>query len=611
MDIFVCTADPKMEPPTMVISTVLSAMSYNYPWKLSVNVSEMAVRSSLSMLSLRPLFSPSIGFPFAKGSMLNQEHRRPILHNTLLPKIANLLRNCWLLRDTSSVDDEGSRLPTLVYMSREKRPNWPHNFKAGALNALIRVSSEVTNAPFILNLDCDMYSSNADTIQETLCFFLDEKQGDEVAFVQLPQFYDNITENDIYGNAYYVANVIELAGGGGYGAAIYCGTACFHRRESISGEKYSKGARVQLNTRPKKNEGKSVVDLEESSKVLASCSYEKGTQWGIEVNHRSLLPFQFPSLTAFSKFSVPNGVMLFLEPVQMGLVYGCPVEDVVTGLAIQCRGWKSLYYEPERVAFLGVAPTTLELCLVQHKRWSEGLSQTFLSEYCPFTYGHGRINLGAQMAYCIYLLWAPFSLPTLYYVIVPSLCLLKGISLFPEMSSPWFVPFAYVFVAKNVFSVFEAMSCGSTLKAWWNLQRMWLFQRTTSYFIALLDIFKRKLGLNETTFILTDKVVKEDASKRYKQEIMEFGSSNIMFTILATLALLNLFTFVGGIMKTLMNFKALEQLILQIVLCGIIVLINLPVYQALFIRNDNGCIPSSVMFKSVVLASVLCLLPIY
>ncbi|GMN59099.1 hypothetical protein TIFTF001_028194 [Ficus carica] len=41
MDIFVCTADPKMEPPTMVISTVLSAMSYNYPpEKLSVYVSD-------------------------------------------------------------------------------------------------------------------------------------------------------------------------------------------------------------------------------------------------------------------------------------------------------------------------------------------------------------------------------------------------------------------------------------------------------------------------------------------------------------------------------------------------------------------------------------------
>ena len=73
----------------------------------------------------------------------------------------------------------------------------------------IRVSSEITNAPFILNLDCDMYSNNADTIQEALCFFLDAKQGDQVAFVQVPQFYDNVTENDIYGNAYYVANVVN------------------------------------------------------------------------------------------------------------------------------------------------------------------------------------------------------------------------------------------------------------------------------------------------------------------------------------------------------------------------------------------------------------------
>ena len=41
VDIFVCTADPVMEPPTLVINTVLSAMSYNYPpEKLSVYLSD-------------------------------------------------------------------------------------------------------------------------------------------------------------------------------------------------------------------------------------------------------------------------------------------------------------------------------------------------------------------------------------------------------------------------------------------------------------------------------------------------------------------------------------------------------------------------------------------
>ena len=35
------------------------------------------------------------------------------------------------------MDVEGSKLPTLVYLAREKRPEHPHNFKAGAMNALV------------------------------------------------------------------------------------------------------------------------------------------------------------------------------------------------------------------------------------------------------------------------------------------------------------------------------------------------------------------------------------------------------------------------------------------------------------------------------------------
>lgn len=41
MDIFVCTADPTIEPPMMVINTVLSVMAYDYPpEKLSVYLSD-------------------------------------------------------------------------------------------------------------------------------------------------------------------------------------------------------------------------------------------------------------------------------------------------------------------------------------------------------------------------------------------------------------------------------------------------------------------------------------------------------------------------------------------------------------------------------------------
>lgn len=41
VDIFVCTADPKLEPPLLVINTVLSVMAYDYPpEKLSVYLSD-------------------------------------------------------------------------------------------------------------------------------------------------------------------------------------------------------------------------------------------------------------------------------------------------------------------------------------------------------------------------------------------------------------------------------------------------------------------------------------------------------------------------------------------------------------------------------------------
>lgn len=41
VDIFVCTADPEIEPPMMVINTVLSVMAYDYPAeKISVYLSD-------------------------------------------------------------------------------------------------------------------------------------------------------------------------------------------------------------------------------------------------------------------------------------------------------------------------------------------------------------------------------------------------------------------------------------------------------------------------------------------------------------------------------------------------------------------------------------------
>ncbi|KAG2682609.1 hypothetical protein I3760_11G199000 [Carya illinoinensis] len=666
VDILVCTADPKMEPPTMVINTVLSAMSYNYPpEKLSVYLSDDG-GSELTFYALLEASAFSKHWiPFCKkfrvepmspaayfskhSAASNSQHDLSInigpewlavkkLYEEMKNRIDSIVETGMIPkkirdqhkgfsewnsnatkqdhqsivqimidgRDKNAVDIDGGRLPMVVYMAREKRPQWPHNFKAGALNALLRVSAKISNAPFILNLDCDMYANDADAVREALCFFMDEGKGKEIAFVQHPQNYDNITKNDIYSTSSSVANKFELPGIGGYEAALYCGTVCFHRRESLCGKVCSKDYRGEWNsTEGEKKSDKTVNELEEASKVLANCSHEKDTQWG----------------------------------KKMGLIYGCPVEDIVTGLTIQCRGWKSLYYNPDKKAFLGVAPATLDTALIQQKRWSEGMFQIFFSKYCPFIYGRGKIKLGAQMGYCMYLLWAPISLPALYYVIVPPLCLLRGIPLFPQVylslpfysyardicilclkcmskkqvKSLWFLPFAYVFLARNTCSIAEALCSGDTLKAWWNSQRIWVIRRTTSYFFAFIDTMTGTLGLSQTTFALTDKVMTEDVSKRYAQEIIEFGSSSVMFTVMATLAMLNLFSLIGCIAKAIMDleyFKSLDQLIVQIILVVLLVMLNIPVYQALFTRRDKGRIPSSVLFNSILLASLACLVPI-
>ncbi|KAJ6301786.1 hypothetical protein OIU77_015995 [Salix suchowensis] len=427
----------------------------------------------------------------------------------------------------------------------------------------------------ILNLDCDMYSNDPLTVRDALCFFLDEEKSQDIAFVQFPQCFANVTKNDPYGSFLRVITNVEFHGTDGCGGPLYIGTGCFHRRDTLCGREFNQDSKIDWKKHDDHRRQQSVHELEAEAKTLASCTFEQNTQWGNE----------------------------------MGLKYGCPVEDVITGLSIQCKGWKSAYLNPERKAFLGLAPSTLPQVLVQHKRWSEGDFQILLSQYSPAWYAHGRISLGLQLGYCCYCLWAPNCLATLYYSIIPSLCLLKGISLFPQVSSPWFLPFAYVIFGKYISSLVEFIRADGTVLGWWNEQRIWLYKRTSSYLFATTDTILKKLGFGDTAFAITDKVADEDVSERYEKEMMEFGSASPMFVVLSTLAMLNLFCLVGVVKKVIMNesFARLYQTMpLQILLCGVLVLVNFPLYQGLLLRKDRGRMPTSVTLKSSAVALLVC-----
>ncbi|KAL5803841.1 hypothetical protein ACOSQ3_030641 [Xanthoceras sorbifolium] len=638
VDIFVCTADPQMEPPIMVINTVLSVMSYDYPpEKLSVylsddagseltfyalmeashfskhwipfsrkfNVEPRSPAAYFDSISEDSLGDHSLSEDQVAAKKLYEEMENRIQAATNLGRISEEIKmkhkgfSQWdayssrhdhdtilqiLIdgKDPLANDIEGCALPTLVYLAREKRPQHPHNFKAGALNSLIRVSSKISNGPVILTVDCDMYSNNSQSVRDALCFFMDEEKGHEVAFVQYPQTFGNVTKNEMYSSSLRVIRDVEFHGLDGYGGPFYIGTGCFHRREILLGREFCKEDKIVLKSENDTKREGSVPDFKEELKSLASCSYEKNTQWGEKI----------------------------------GLKYGCPVEDVITGISINCKGWKSVYFNSGRTGFVGVAATTLPQTLVQHKRWSEGDFQILLSKYSPAWYAYGRISFGLQLGYCCYCLWAPNCLATLFYSIVPSLYLLRGISLFPPGTSLWFVPFAYVMFAKYTYSLAEFLSSGGTILGWWNDQRIWLYKRTSSYLFAFIDTLLRSVGFSESAFVITAKVCDQDVSARYEKEIMEFGDSSSMFTILATLALVNLFSLIGVISKKVyvaaaamdraINVRVVDTMLLQILLCGLLVLINWPMYKGLFSRKDNGKMPSSLTAKSLVLALSAC-----
>lgn len=146
----------------------------------------------------------------------------------------------------------------------------------------IRVSSEISNGPIILNVDCDMYSNNSQSIRDALCFFMDERKSQDIGFVQCPQKFENTTKNDIYGSVLQLISEVEFHGLDGLGGPLYIGTGCFHQREILCGRKYSKNYKIDLKTKNSFIVEGTVNELEERAKSLASCTYELNSEWGKE-----------------------------------------------------------------------------------------------------------------------------------------------------------------------------------------------------------------------------------------------------------------------------------------------------------------------------------------
>lgn len=87
-------------------------------------------------------------------------------------------------------------------------------------------------------------------------------------------------------NVCYVSNQVEFHGMDGFGGPLYIGTGCFHRRDTLCGRVFSNNQSKSKNWTEGNDHQyfeKTTYDLEERLKDLASCTFEKDTDWGNEV----------------------------------------------------------------------------------------------------------------------------------------------------------------------------------------------------------------------------------------------------------------------------------------------------------------------------------------
>ncbi|MQL76730.1 hypothetical protein Taro_009128 [Colocasia esculenta] len=470
VDMFVTTADPVLEPPIVTVNTVLSLLAIEYPaHKLACYVSDDAC----SPLTYHALVEASefakSWVPFCRKNGVGV--RAPCVYFSREPEPRQLLspgflKDWELMKDRYEqlrekieeagragdhlcFDDELSRptkldrgghpstvkfiwenkanvadgIPHLIYVAREKRPRYPHHYKAGAMNVLTRVSGVITNAPFMLNVDCDSFANNPQVILHAMCLLLGFEEEAMSGFVQCPQKFHGGLKDDPFGNQFVVAQLTAGLGMDGLQGPFYLGTGCVHRRKVIygaapNGEFSAQEPELERkfgSSRELKESAMEVLmgaskttlaikDLSSSvyaAQQVASCTYEFGTSWGEEV----------------------------------GFVYGSTTEDVQTGLRIHGMGWSSVNCSLDPPGFLGNAPVDGPASMTQIKRWSTGLLEVVVGRNSPLLATlAGELRFRQCLCYLSLNVWALRSLPELCYALLPPYCVMADTSFLPKVS---------------------------------------------------------------------------------------------------------------------------------------------------------------------------------
>ncbi|XVF12937.1 hypothetical protein REPUB_Repub08aG0163000 [Reevesia pubescens] len=624
LDVFICTADPHKEPPMSVVNTALSVMAYDYPTeKISVYVSDDGGSALTLFAFMQAAKFAAHWLPFCRKNNImkrspdgyfasnysksSETENIKIMYDSMKVRVENVVEagkvgdeyitndqdrqafSKWntdgftrqnhptviqvLLEKNKDKDITGHWLPNLVYVSRQKSKTSPHHhFKAGALNVLVRVSAAMTNAPIILTLDCDMYSNDPTTPLRALCYVLDPEIQNKLAYIQFPQEFHGLNKSDIYASENKQLFKLNPTGLDGLSGPTNMGTGAFFRRRAFFGDPSNLILPEIKELSPdyimsKPMTAQSVLEL---AHHVAGCNYENQTKWGSKIGFR----------------------------------YGSLVEDYYTGFRLKCEGWRSIFCYPERVAFLGDVPVNLLDTLAQSKRWAIGLLEVAFSRYSPITFGVKAMGLFMGLGYSYYAFRPIMSIPITTYSFLPQLALLNGVGIFPKASEPWFLLYMFLFLGAYGQECLDFVVGGATIQRWWSNQRMCMISGLSSHLFGLTEFFLKSIGIPTQGFNVTSKVIDNEQSKRYEQGLFEFGVASPMLVTLTMAAIINLFSFIYGLIQFL-NGSNKEGILMQLFLTGSIVMNCLPIYQAIALRSDKGKMPITTTVTATFLASAV------
>ncbi|MQM23921.1 hypothetical protein Taro_056991, partial [Colocasia esculenta] len=384
-----------------------------------------------------------------------------------------------------------------------------------------RVSGVMTNAPVMLNVDCDMFVNNPDVVLHAMCLLIGFDNVQMSGFVHLLRRDckdSRAPSTKAQGVSTEGKSYMEKP------PIIWKGT-----EEQNYVEKKESAAEIITSTTQSPKTAAAIKGLTATvaaAKQVASCTYELNTCWGKEV----------------------------------GWAYGTLTEDIQTGLRIHSLGWKSVALDTNPPAFLGSAPVGGPASMTQYKRWCTGLLETLVGRNSPITATLTK-DLGFRqcLAYLLINTWSLRSVPELCYALLAPFCVFSNTTFLPMASEPMLVILVLLLVSYNVYTLTEYLVCGLSVRAWWNNQRMERIHWTSASLFGLLCVVMKVLGMSQTTFEVTAKEQNKSTGSDAEEDPGRFTfDSSPLFIPGTVIVLLNLAALVVGSLKVMGSLSGMN-----------------------------------------------------